>query len=170
MSKHRGVAGKLTPENSFLIDRETYAAMMGLVEMAENEKKRVQEQLNISQAQLRDLQADRGGQLTEVGKLERSNRQLCSENEELRSLCCFLDDQRQRSNQLAGEWQSFGKYTAEVLGNEVETFECKLQALREAVERLGRENTELREMCLYLDQSRGEEVSTNTHTVKHPYI
>ena len=52
------------------------------------------------------------------------------------------------------EWQSFGKYTAAVLKNEVETFECKLQVLQEQLEKVVQENSELQEMCLYLDRSR----------------
>lgn len=56
------------------------------------------------------------------------------------------------------EWQNFGKYTATVLKNEVETFESKLHVLQEQLNKQVRENMELQEMCFYLDQSRGEEM------------
>lgn len=52
------------------------------------------------------------------------------ENEELRDLCCFLDDGRQKTKQVAHEWQCFGKYTASVLKNEVDGFETKLAVLQ----------------------------------------
>ena len=146
-------SGKLNTESSFVIDKETYMTMMGLIEKAEKDKKQVQQQL-------RALEADKGSQITDVGKLERTNRQLHGENEELRSLCCFLDDSRQKNKEMAFEWQSFGRYTAAVLKNEVEIFECKLQVLQEKLDKIVQENSELREMCLYLDQSRDLEVST----------
>ena len=95
--------------------------------------------------------------MTDIGKLERANRQLRKDNEELRNLCCFLDDKRQKNRKTAVEWQSFGKYTAAVLKNEVETFECKLQVLQEQLEKVVQENSELQEMCLYLDQSREQQ-------------
>ena len=52
-----------------------------------------------------------------------------AENQELRDLCCFLDDEIQRCRKLAHEWQSFGKYTAAVLRHEVLGFESKIQIL-----------------------------------------
>ena len=92
-----------------------------------------------------------------MGKLERAKRQLSSENEELRNLCHRLDKARQKNKMAAIEWQNFGKYTATVLKNEVETFESKLHVLQEQLNKQVRENMELQEMCFYLDQSRGEE-------------
>lgn len=53
------------------------------------------------------------------------------------------------------EWQNFGKYTAQVLKNEVETAEKKIRLLKERVEKLTKENKELKEMCLYLNQTQG---------------
>ena len=57
-----------------------------------------------------------------------------NENQELRDLCCFLDDGRQKSRRLAHEWQSFGQYTAAVLRNEVQGFETKLSILQVSFE------------------------------------
>ena len=67
----------------------------------------------------------------------------------------FLDSGQQRSKNLALEWQNFGKYTAQVLKNEVETAEQKIRLLKEQVEKLTKENKELKEMCLYLNQIQG---------------
>ncbi len=55
-------------------------------------------------------------QLTSV--LARNGR-LESDNAELRELCCFLDDDRQKGKRLAREWQKFGRYTAKVMKQEV---------------------------------------------------
>ncbi len=95
-------------------------------------------------------------------------------------MCCYLDDTRQKSKRLAQEWQSFGKYTANVLRNEVLEFETKISILQvkcaqlykhvwklfliselmywfiihlqEKLEKLSQENAELRDLCLFLNQ------------------
>lgn len=72
----------------------------------------------------------------------------------LKELCRLLDTQRQKSHQKAVEWQNFGRFTAAVLQKEVEGFERKLRVLQEKLDRLVQENTELQEMCFYLDKSR----------------
>ena len=78
---------------------------------------------------------------------------LRSENKELRSRVSLLESGQRQCEQLAREWQNFGQYTANVLKNEIATYEVKVQLLREQVEKLSRENKELKEMCLYLDRS-----------------
>lgn len=92
--------------------------------------------------------------------------QLVKENQELRDLCCFLDDERKKSRRLAHEWQSFGRYIASVLRNEVLGFENKMTVLQvnvimhsvlfillqENLQKLSQENAELRDLCLYLNQ------------------
>jgi len=72
----------------------------------------------------------------QVGKLERAKRQLSSENEELKKSCYLLGEAQRKSKRVALEWQKFGKYTAAVLKNEVETFECKLRVLQEQLDHL----------------------------------
>ena len=84
---------------------------------------------------------------------EQTNQQLISENNELRDRVSFLESGHRQCEQLAREWQNFGQYTAKVLKNEVDTYEVKVQLLQEQVEKLTRDNKELREMCLYLDRS-----------------
>ena len=55
----------------------------------------------------------------EIRSLKEVNQRLQDDNQELRDLCCFLDDDRQKSRKLAREWQRFGKYTATVMKQEV---------------------------------------------------
>ena len=51
------------------------------------------------------------------------------DNQELRDLCCFLDDDRQKGKRLAREWQKFGRYTAKVMKQEVTAYQDKLANL-----------------------------------------
>ncbi|CAG5108468.1 Similar to ccdc85c: Coiled-coil domain-containing protein 85C (Xenopus tropicalis) [Cotesia congregata] len=50
--------------------------------------------------------------LGELRSLKEANQRLSDDNQELRDLCCFLDDDRQKGRKLAREWQRFGRYTA----------------------------------------------------------
>ena len=52
-------------------------------------------------------------------QLQEENEKMKQDNQELRDLCCFLDDDRQRARKLAKEWQKFGRYTAKVMRQEV---------------------------------------------------
>ncbi|RUS88159.1 hypothetical protein EGW08_004056 [Elysia chlorotica] len=76
------------------------------------------------------------------------------DNQELRDLCCFLDDDRQKGRKLAREWQRFGRYTASVMRSEVAVYQEKLKELEERQGELITENMDLKELCLYLDQER----------------
>lgn len=96
--------------------------------------------------------------------MERKESQAKEECRLLRNLCRALDAQRQKSQKAALEWQTFGRFTAAVLQKEVEGFERKLRTLQEKLDRLAQENSELQEMCLYLDNTRGE---TDTATKSH---
>lgn len=92
-------------------------------------------------------------------KVDRSSHELVRENKELRGRVSLLESRYHRCEQLAREWQNFGQYTAKVLKNETDTYEVKVQLLQEQVEKLARDNKELREMCLYLDHSSAGEDS-----------
>lgn len=98
--------------------------------------------------------------LLEIRSLKDINQKLQDDNQELRDLCCFLDDDRQRSRKLAREWQRFGRYTSSVMRSEVSTYQLKLADLETRQEELVSENSELKELCLYLDQERGRYSST----------
>lgn len=92
--------------------------------------------------------------VAELRALKEANARLMDDNQELRDLCCFLDDDRQKGRKLAREWNRFGKYTASVMRSEVQTYQNKLRQLDEKQQELIRDNLELKELCLYLDEER----------------
>lgn len=91
----------------------------------------------------------------EIRSLKELNARLSEDNQELRDLCCFLDDDRQKGRKLAREWQRFGRYTASVMRQEVSNYQVKLKDLDGKQQDLIRDNLELKELCLYLDEERG---------------
>ena len=66
-----------------------------------------------------DLQTQLSECLENITELKEQNSRLTQDNKELRDLCCFLDDDRQKGKRLAREWQKFGRYTAKVMRQEV---------------------------------------------------
>ncbi|CAH2009637.1 unnamed protein product [Acanthoscelides obtectus] len=93
--------------------------------------------------------------LLELRSLKEANQHLADDNQELRDLCCFLDDDRQKGRKLAREWQRFGRYTASVMRQEVSAYQSKLRELDNKQQELIKDNLELKELCLYLDEERG---------------
>lgn len=61
--------------------------------------------------------------IAELRTLKEANQRLSDDNQELRDLCCFLDDDRQKGRKLAREWQRFGRYTASVMRQEVSAYQ-----------------------------------------------
>ncbi|XP_022097984.1 coiled-coil domain-containing protein 85C-like [Acanthaster planci] len=118
--------------------------------------RRIAEHSNIMKDVNRKMQAlrndARGGPVASD-----STTKLQSDNQELRDLCCFLDDDRQKGRNLAQEWQRFGRYSANVLRTEVVGYQEKLKELEMRQERLLQENLELKELCFLLDQERQAE-------------
>uniref|UniRef100_A0A8C2FV38 Coiled-coil domain containing 85C, a n=1 Tax=Cyprinus carpio TaxID=7962 RepID=A0A8C2FV38_CYPCA len=92
--------------------------------------------------------------LHEIRSLKEVNQKLQEDNQELRELCCFLDDDRQKGKKLSREWQRFGRYTASVMWKEVGIFQQKLKDLETNQESMMRENVELKEIILMLDDER----------------
>ncbi|XP_029561469.1 coiled-coil domain-containing protein 85C-B isoform X2 [Salmo trutta] len=92
--------------------------------------------------------------LHEIRNLKEINQKLQDDNNELRELCCFLDDDRQKGKKLSREWQRFGRYSASAMWKEVGTYQLKLKELEANQERLVRENTDLKEIILMLDEER----------------
>lgn len=117
--------------------------------------------------------------IAELRTLKEQNQRLSDDNQELRDLCCFLDDDRQKGRKLAREWQRFGRYTASVMRQEVSAYQVssfnparrspsisiliqiqfrfqqnKLRQLDDKQQELIRDNLELKELCLYLDEER----------------
>ncbi|XP_071510589.1 coiled-coil domain-containing protein 85C-A-like [Diadema antillarum] len=96
----------------------------------------------------------------ELQHIKAENQKLLSDNQELRDLCCFLDDDRQKGRKMSTEWQRFGQYTTSVMRNGVSTYQDKLRELEERQQQLLRDNLELRELCFLLDQERTGNQST----------
>ncbi|KAK6640480.1 hypothetical protein RUM44_012175 [Polyplax serrata] len=92
--------------------------------------------------------------INEIRALKEANQRLSDDNQELRDLCCFLDDDRQKGRKLAREWQRFGRYTASVMRQEVSAYQNKLRQLENKQQELIKDNLELKELCLYLDEER----------------
>ncbi|KAI1895319.1 hypothetical protein AGOR_G00105070 [Albula goreensis] len=92
--------------------------------------------------------------LHEIRGLKEVNQKLQDDNHELRELCCFLDDDRQKGKKLSREWQRFGRYTASVMWKEVGMYQQKLKELEANQETVVRENVELKEIILMLDEER----------------
>lgn len=65
------------------------------------------------------------GLIGELRALKEANQRLSDDNQELRDLCCFLDDDRQKGRKLAREWQRFGRYTASVMRQEVSAYQVR---------------------------------------------
>ncbi len=80
----------------------------------------------------------------EIRTLKEANQRLNDDNQELRDLCCFLDDDRQRGRKLAREWQRFGRYTASVMRQEVSAYQNKLKELDNKQHELIKDNLELK--------------------------
>lgn len=92
--------------------------------------------------------------LHEIRSLKEINQKLQDDNHELRELCCFLDDDRQKGKKLSREWQRFGRYTASAMWKEMGTYMMKLKELEANQDTVLRENSELKEIILMLDEER----------------
>uniref|UniRef100_A0A3Q4AXX8 Uncharacterized protein n=1 Tax=Mola mola TaxID=94237 RepID=A0A3Q4AXX8_MOLML len=93
--------------------------------------------------------------LNEIRGLKDVNQKLQEDNRELRDLCCFLDDDRQKGKRVSREWQRLGRYSASVMRKEVTLYLQKLKELELRQEEVIRENMELKELCLLLDEEKG---------------
>lgn len=90
--------------------------------------------------------------LLEIRELKVVNRKLQEENQELRDLCCFLDDDRLKVKKLAREWQLFGHHAAKVMREDLGGYLKKLAKLERIQEDFIKENLELKELCLVLEE------------------
>lgn len=80
----------------------------------------------------------------EIRGVKEINQKFQDDSQELRDLCCFLDDDRQRGRKLAREWQRFGRYTASVMRSEVSAYQEKLKELEMKQDDLIVDNNELK--------------------------
>ncbi|XP_067229994.1 coiled-coil domain containing 85A, like [Chanodichthys erythropterus] len=92
--------------------------------------------------------------LNEIRELKEVNQKLQDDNRELRDLCCFLDDDRQKGKRVSREWQRLGRFSASVMRKEVALYLQKLTELERKQEEVIRENLELREICLLIDEEK----------------
>ncbi|XP_069090467.1 coiled-coil domain-containing protein 85A isoform X1 [Pleurodeles waltl] len=92
--------------------------------------------------------------LGEIRGLKDVNQKLQEDNQELRDLCCFLDDDRQKGKKVSREWQRLGRYTSGVMHKEVSLYLQKLKDLEIRQEDMIKENVELKEVCLMLDEEK----------------
>ncbi|XP_062981444.1 coiled-coil domain-containing protein 85A [Elgaria multicarinata webbii] len=93
--------------------------------------------------------------LGEIRGLKDINQKLQEDNQELRDLCCFLDDDRQKGKKVSREWQRLGRYSAGVMHKEVALYLQKLKELEVRQEEVVKENLELKELCVLLDEDKG---------------
>ncbi|CAI4223991.1 unnamed protein product [Auanema sp. JU1783] len=92
--------------------------------------------------------------INEIRMMKEENKKVAQSNKELRDLCCFLDDDRQKARRLAREWQKFGKYTSHVMRQEIQSYQQRVGELETRTQQMIKENEELRQLCLYLDEQR----------------
>jgi len=106
--------------------------------------------------ELKDIKVELNNQMVvhmnEIRNLRDSNQRLHDENLEMKDLCVFLDDDRQKGRKLAREWQKFGQYTSNVMKKEVIEYQQKLTLLESRQESIVSENLELKELCILLDE------------------
>uniref|UniRef100_A0A4W6CVE6 Coiled-coil domain containing 85A n=1 Tax=Lates calcarifer TaxID=8187 RepID=A0A4W6CVE6_LATCA len=92
--------------------------------------------------------------LNEIRSLKDINQKLQEDNQELRDLCCFLDDDRQKEKRVLREWQRLGRYSAGLMRKEVAIYLQKLSELEQQQMEVIRENLELKDVCLMLEEER----------------
>ncbi|XP_034537041.1 LOW QUALITY PROTEIN: coiled-coil domain-containing protein 85A [Notolabrus celidotus] len=97
--------------------------------------------------------------LNEIRSLKDVNQKLQEDNQELRDLCCFLDDDRQKGKKVSREWQRLGRYSAGLMRKEVAIYLQKLKELEQRQVEVIRENLELKEVCLMLEEERAAVVA-----------
>lgn len=119
---------------------------------------RMQKMMDHSQ-KMKDVNRRMHVHLMEIRSLKEVNQRMQDDNQELRDLCCFLDDDRQKGRKLSREWQRFGRYTANVMRSEVASYLTKLKELETKQAELIKENAELKELCIYLDDERAKSES-----------
>lgn len=85
-------------------------------------------------------------------KLQTEKEKLKHEKEELSGICCFLDDDRDKAKKVAKEWQTFGRYATGVLQKEIVQYSSKVKDLELKQQILLKENKNLKELCIFMDQ------------------
>lgn len=97
----------------------------------------------------RKLLYENGNLVKDLNSSLATNQYLKKDNSELRDLCCYLDDDRQKSRQIAFEWNN----SFMILKKEITNYSQKLDQLENKQFELVRENYELKQLCLLLDKA-----------------
>uniref|UniRef100_A0A3P8URD9 Coiled-coil domain containing 85A n=1 Tax=Cynoglossus semilaevis TaxID=244447 RepID=A0A3P8URD9_CYNSE len=133
-------------------------------------KEELVRRLRRSEAEKRSVIVEHGNKMKEVNRrlqqhlkeirsLKEVNQKLQEDNQELRDLCCFLDDDRQKVKRVLREWQRLGRYSAGLMRKEVTIYLQKLKELEQRQLEVVRENQELKDVCLMLDEERAAAVA-----------
>ncbi|KAI1717704.1 CCDC85 family domain-containing protein [Ditylenchus destructor] len=92
--------------------------------------------------------------LSEIRTLKEEVRSLQGTNEELRRQCQHSEEERLKAQRLGQEWERFGKYSNELMKQEIRSYQVRVGELEAKKESLLSENADLKRLCLYLDEQR----------------
>ena len=140
--------GSITPSDSMMIDSQYFNDR---IRSLESEKLTIMIEHNNL---IKEFNKRMESHLEEIRALKDSNVQYETELRDLQELSVFLDDDRRKCRRLAKEWQRFGRHTVTVLRGEMAGYQEKNKTLESRQQKLLKENTELRDLCVYLDQQR----------------
>lgn len=102
---------------------------------------------------MKDFNSKLQHNLLELRHLKELNFQLQKENQELRDDCCSLYEDHMNDKNFVKEWQML-KFTSDKMKGEMLNYQQKLNELEGRQNSLAKENTDLKELCVYLDQER----------------
>ena len=140
--------GSVTPSDSLMVDSQYFNDR---IRSLESEKLTIMIEHNNL---IKEFNKRMESHLEEIRALKDSNVQYETELKDLQELSVFLDDDRKKCRRLAKEWQRFGRHTVTVLRGEMAGYQEKNKTLESRQQKLLKENTELRDLCVYLDQQR----------------
>ena len=115
----------------------------------EEEKIRLMRQKN---EVMKDFNSRMDVHVEEIRLLKQVNDKLQTDLEELRDLCCYLDDDRQKCRRLAREWQNFGRYISSTLQSKVNSYQEEINLLNSQQETITAENLNLKRLCQDLEE------------------
>uniref|UniRef100_A0AC35UCY7 PH domain-containing protein n=1 Tax=Rhabditophanes sp. KR3021 TaxID=114890 RepID=A0AC35UCY7_9BILA len=97
-------------------------------------------------------------QLCEIKSLQQSVDESFGRINQLKSICSMLEDDCRKAKKLGREWEKFGRYSNDLIKQEVNSYNARLHDLISKNDYLVNENKELKRLCLYLDGQRYEVV------------
>lgn len=121
----------------------------GQLEKCEEDKTRLIKEKNEI---MKDFNTRMKVHVDEIRLLKEVNDKLQTDLNELRDLCCYLDDDRQKCRRLAKEWQNFGRRISSTLQSEVTSYQQKVNSLNSQQETIIDENLNLKSLCQDLEK------------------